>query len=92
MRVEAAAKREEIQRMEEEAENRRNMPVDDSKIVDQMFGFLPEGEQPAGDIDHGGCGTHMHMQCTHSLIHSLSPTHPHTHTTHTNPRSLSPSS
>ena len=86
MRVEAAAKREEIQRMEEEAENRRNMPVDDSKIVEQMFGFLPEGEQPAGDIDQSGRGTHPHMQCTHSIIpspphtptHSLTPLHTYT--------------
>ena len=94
-RVEAAAKREEIQRMEEEAENRRNMPVDDSKIVEQMFGFLPEGEQPAGDIDQGGRGTlHTCNVWTHSFPLSLH-THPHTHTlppTHTHPRSLSPSS
>ena len=74
-RVEAAAKREEIQRMEEEAENRRNMPVDDSKIVEQMFGFLPEGEQPVGDIDQGGRGTLTHMQCMDSLIHSPPSTH-----------------
>ena len=78
-RVEAAAKREEIQRMEEEAEHRRNMPVDDSKIVEQMFGFLPEGEQPAGDIDQGGRGTHTHT-CMHSLIYSPSPPHTCQHT------------
>jgi len=29
------------------------MPVDDSKIVEQMFGFLPEG--PGGEGE-GGCG------------------------------------
>ena len=87
-RVEAAAKREEIQRMEEEAENRRNMPVDDSKIVEQMFGFLPEGEQPAGDIDQGGRGTVTHMQCMDSLIHSLPP-HTPTHS-HTPPHTYTP--
>ena len=94
-RVEAAAKREEIQRMEEEAESRRNMAVDESKIVEQMFGFLHKGEQPAGDIDQGGRGnSHTCNVWTHSFTFPLH-THPHTHTlppTHTHPRSLSPSS
>lgn len=45
LRQEAAAKREEAERREREAEALKNMPVDDSKIVEQMFGFLPEGEQ-----------------------------------------------
>ena len=95
MRVEAAAKREEIQRMEEEAENRRNMPVDDSKIVEQIFGFLPEGEQPAGDSDHGGRGTHTCTCNVHTHSFTPPPTHPHTHSlpsTHTRPRSISPCS
>ncbi len=47
MLAEAAAKREEIERKELEAEALRNMPVDDSEIVEKMFGFLPEG--PAGE-------------------------------------------
>ena len=65
MRQEAATKREEIKRMEEEAEHRRVMPVDDSKIVEQMFGFLPEGEQPTGDIEAGVCGVRTYMYtCT----------------------------
>ena len=45
MKHEAAARREEVARLEQEAEANRNAPVDDSKIVEQMFGFLPEGEQ-----------------------------------------------
>ena len=45
MRTDAAAKREDLERKEREAEMLRSMPVDDSKIVEQMFGFLPEGEQ-----------------------------------------------
>ena len=45
MKQEAAARREEVERLEMEAEDKRNAPVDDSKIVEQMFGFLPEGEQ-----------------------------------------------
>ena len=45
MKQEAAARREEVERLELEAEANRNQPVDDSKIVEQMFGFLPEGEQ-----------------------------------------------
>ena len=49
MRAEAAAKREEIERKELEAENLRNMPVDDSKMVEGLFGFLPEG--PTDDTD-----------------------------------------
>ena len=53
MRKEAADKRHQIERQEEEAEQRRDMPVDDSKIVEQMFGFLPEGEQPQGEIEPG---------------------------------------
>ena len=61
MRQEAASKREEIKRMEEEAQQRRVMPVDDSKIVDRMFGFLPEGEQPTGDIEAGTCGVRTHI-------------------------------
>ena len=44
MKQEAAARREEVERLEQEAEANRNAPVDDSKIVEQMFGFLPEGE------------------------------------------------
>ena len=51
LKAEAAAKREEIERKELEAENLRNMPVDDSKIVEQMFGFLPEG--PGGEGEGG---------------------------------------
>ena len=45
MKLQAAARREEVERLEQEAEAYRNAPVDDSKIVEQMFGFLPEGEQ-----------------------------------------------
>ncbi len=48
-RADAAAKREEIERKELEAENLRNAPVDDSKIVEQMFGFLPEGMTGDGE-------------------------------------------
>lgn len=41
---------EEVRRMEEEAKQRRDMPVEDSKVVEEMFGFL--GDQPhGGDID-----------------------------------------
>ena len=53
LKTEAAAKREEIERKELQAENLCNMPVDDSKIVEQMFGFLPEG---AGGEGEGGYG------------------------------------
>lgn len=35
---------EEVRRMEEEAKQRRDMPVEDSKVVEEMFGFL--GDQP----------------------------------------------
>lgn len=45
MKQEAHAKREEAERREKEAEALKNMPVDDTKIVEEMFGFLPEGEQ-----------------------------------------------
>ena len=58
LRLEAAARREDIRRLEEEAEQRRDMPVDDSKIVEQMFGFLPEGEQ-AQVADTEGLGLPM---------------------------------
>ena len=34
----------------EDAEKRRNQDVDDSKMVDEVFGFLP------GDSDGGGAG------------------------------------
>ena len=40
-------KKEEIKRQEEEARNRREHTVEDSKIVDGLFGFL-------GDKDQGG--------------------------------------
>ena len=35
---------EEVRRKEEEAKQRRDMPVEDSKVVEEMFGFL--GDQP----------------------------------------------
>ena len=76
MRQEAATKREEIKRMEEEAEHRRVMPVDDSKIVEQMFGYLPEGKQPTEDIEAGVCGarTYVYLQVhSHSLWTHWSP-------------------
>lgn len=54
MRMEASKKREEIEELEEKAERRKTMPIDDSKIVEQMFGFLPEGEQAhLGDVEPG---------------------------------------
>ena len=54
MRQDAAFKRRKIEQLEEEAEQRRDMPVDDSKIVEQMFGFLPEGEHPQmGEVEPG---------------------------------------
>lgn len=53
MRQEAAAKREKIQKVEEEAQHGHDMPVDDSKIMDQIFGPLPETEQFTGDIEPG---------------------------------------
>ncbi len=53
MRMEASKKREEILEQEEEAERRKTQAIDDSKIVEQMFGFLP-GEQPLlGDVEPG---------------------------------------
>ncbi len=56
MRMEASKRREEIQELEEEAERRKTMPIDDSKIVEQMFGFLPEGENShLADIEPGSC-------------------------------------
>ena len=56
MRMDAAAKREEIEQKERDAEMMRSMPVDDSKIVEQMFGFLPEGEQgQVGDEGELSC-------------------------------------
>ena len=39
----------EVKKMEEEAKQRRDMPVEDSKVVEEMFGFL--GDQQAGEID-----------------------------------------
>lgn len=53
MRQAAISKRQEIEKQEEEAEQRRDAPIDDSKIVEQMFGFLPEGEQPHGEVEPG---------------------------------------
>eukprot|EP00731_Ephydatia_muelleri_P029534 Em0021g57a len=55
IRNEAKRKRSEVIRMEEAAKNRlaeADKPVDDSKIVDQMFGFLPgrEGVEPQGEV------------------------------------------
>ena len=43
----------------EDAEKRRNQDVDDSKMVDEVFGFLP------GDSDGGGAGgvTKKHLSC-----------------------------
>ena len=67
MKQEAAARREEVERLEMEAEANRNAPVDDSKIVEQMFGFLPENAQMAEDGEREGCnGTHTH---THNATH-----------------------
>lgn len=60
MRTDALAKREEIEHKEREAEIMRSQPVDDSKIVEQMFGFLPEGEH--GHSDDGKtrlCSTYV---------------------------------
>ena len=55
MRKEGIARREEAEQLELNAEQRRDMPVDDSKIVEQMFGFLPEGEQAQfGDAEGEG--------------------------------------
>ena len=64
MKQEAAARREEVERLEQEAEANRNAPVDDSKIVEQMFGFLPEQAQMAEDGEKAIAGkptfTHSH--------------------------------
>ena len=60
MRMDAAAKREEIEQKERDAEMMRSMPVDDSKIVEQMFGFLPEGEQ--GQVGDEGELAHDQLQ------------------------------
>ena len=38
-----------VTRREEEARQRRDMPVEDSKVVEEMFGFL--GDQTPGEID-----------------------------------------
>lgn len=50
---------EEVKRMEEEAKQRRDMPVEDSKVVEEMFGFL--GDQQHGDID--SCEFAVHVSC-----------------------------
>jgi myosin-7 len=42
LKREAEQKRKEIERAEAEAKKRREEDVDDSKMVDEMFGFLPE--------------------------------------------------
>lgn len=59
----------EVRRMEEEAKQRRDMPVEDSKVVEEMFGFL--GDQPeGGDIDP--CELYMsYLSLTHAplLVH-----------------------
>ena len=55
MRTEAFAKREAIEQLEEEAEKRKTMVIDDSKIVEQMFGFLPEQAHMA-DVEPGRWG------------------------------------
>lgn len=55
MRKEGHARREQAEQLEFDAEQRRDMPIDDSKIVEQMFGFLPEGEQAQfGDAEGMG--------------------------------------
>ena len=58
VKQETAAKKAEIERKEAEAEQMRSMPVDDSKIVEEMFGFLPEGGQAPADLE-GGSGTSL---------------------------------
>ena len=50
----------EVRRMEEEAKQRRDMPVEDSKVVEEMFGFL--GDQQQGDIDPS------ELSCLHTLM------------------------
>ena len=47
--VEGRVKAEDARRKEEEAKQRRDMPVEDSKVVEEMFGFL--GDQQPGDFD-----------------------------------------
>ena len=46
---EARSKAAETRRNEEQAMRRRDMPVEDSKVVEEMFGFL--GDQQHGDYD-----------------------------------------
>lgn len=42
IRLEAQAKAEGALRLEEEARNKMNQDVEESKIVEDMFGFLPD--------------------------------------------------
>ena len=44
-RKQTQRKKEEIKRQEEEARNRRDDTVEDSKIVDGLFGFLGDKDQ-----------------------------------------------
>lgn len=44
-RKEAQRKKQEIKKQEEQARRRRDQPVGDSEIVEEMFGFLGDKEQ-----------------------------------------------
>ena len=45
------ANAEEVKRREETAQQRRNMPVEDSKVVEEMFGFLGD-QTPIDPCEH----------------------------------------
>ncbi|XP_062521649.1 myosin-VIIa-like [Corticium candelabrum] len=51
LKREAEEKRKEIERAEAQAKKRREEDVDDSKMVDEMFGFLPEESKQKGDSE-----------------------------------------
>lgn len=66
----------EVRRMEEEAKQRRDMPVEDSKVVEEMFGFLGD-QQHGGDIDpcEPACDYHVIVSYlwSYALFHSSIP-------------------
>ncbi len=82
MRTDALVKREEIEQKERDAELMRSQPVDDSKIVEQMFGFLPEGEQGHSDEGQLSCSIELASKCNplFSCQDHLSTLPSHTHT------------
>ena len=77
MRKEGHARREQAEQLEFDAEQRRDMPIDDSKIVEQMFGFLPEGEQAQFGDAEGESNMVHHNPSSYRVLQPVC-TEPHT--------------